>query len=74
MDITHVISATPPAVTSRLLDDAGSKSVLRWEEQARVIKAASLTLSLKRLSAPDHFAVLGVDQGRQAARVVGKPL
>jgi len=62
MDITHVISATPPAVTSRLLGDAGCKSVLRWKEQARVIEAASLTLSLKRLSAPDHFAVLGVDQ------------
>jgi phytoene dehydrogenase-like protein len=62
MDITHVISATPPAVTSRLLGDAGCKAVLRWKEQTRVIEAASLTLSLKQLSAPDHFAVLGVDQ------------
>jgi phytoene dehydrogenase-like protein len=62
MNITHVISATPPEVTSRLLGEMGSKSVLRWKEQAHVIKAASLTLSLKRLSAPDHFAVLGVDQ------------
>jgi len=62
MDITHVISATPPAVTSRFLGNAGSKSVLRWKEQARVIKAASLTLALKRLSAPSHFAVLGIDQ------------
>ncbi|MCH5584531.1 FAD-dependent oxidoreductase [Shimazuella sp. AN120528] len=62
MDIMYVISATPPAVTSRLLGDAGSKSILRWVEQSRVIKAASLTLSLKRLSAPDHFAVLGLDQ------------
>ncbi|KIL42129.1 hypothetical protein SD70_02850 [Gordoniibacillus kamchatkensis] len=62
MDVTHVISAIPPAVTSRLLGDAGCKSVLRWKEQARVIEAASLTLSLKRLSAPDHFAVLGLDQ------------
>ncbi len=62
MDVTHVISATPPAVTSRLLGAAGCKSVLRWKEQARAIEAASLTLSLKRLSAPDHFAVLGLDQ------------
>lgn len=62
MDIEQVISATPPTVTSRLLRDAGCKSVLRWKEQARSIEAASLTLSLKRLSAPDHFAVLGVDQ------------
>jgi phytoene dehydrogenase-like protein len=62
MSITHVISTTPPAVTSRLLGDAGCKSVLRWSEQACAIKATSLTLSLKHLSAPDHFAVLGVDQ------------
>ncbi|MBB6673453.1 phytoene desaturase family protein [Cohnella nanjingensis] len=62
MDIAHVIAATPPSVTSRILGDVGSKSVLRWKEQAHVMKAASLTLSLKRLPAPDHFAVLGVDQ------------
>ncbi|MCH5584546.1 NAD(P)/FAD-dependent oxidoreductase [Shimazuella sp. AN120528] len=62
MNITHVISTTPPAVTSRFLGDTGSKSVLRWKDQARVIKVASLTLNLKRLSAPDHFAVLGLDQ------------
>ncbi len=62
MDITHVISATPPAVTSRLLGDAGCKSVLRWKEQARVIVAACLDLSLKRLPVPNRFAVLGVDQ------------
>ncbi|PYI52453.1 phytoene desaturase family protein [Paenibacillus flagellatus] len=62
MDVTHVISATPPAVTSRLLGDTGCRSILSWKEQARVIEAASLTLSLKRLSAPDHFAVLGLDQ------------
>jgi len=62
MDITHVISATPPAVTSQLLGDAGCNSVLRWKEQARVIQAASLTLSLKRLPVPNRFSVLGVDQ------------
>ncbi|MBB6731477.1 phytoene desaturase family protein [Cohnella zeiphila] len=62
MDVAHVIAATPPAVTSRLLGDANCPSVLRWRDQARVIEAASLTLSLKRLSNPDHFAVLGLDQ------------
>ncbi|MFS0724251.1 phytoene desaturase family protein [Paenibacillus sp. 1P07SE] len=62
MDITHVISATPPTVTSRLLGDVGCKSVLRWKEQARVIVAACLDLSLKRLPVSNRFAVLGVDQ------------
>lgn len=62
IDIAHVISTAPPTVTSRLLGDGGSMSVLRWSKQARVIEAASLTLALKRLSAPSHFAVLGVDQ------------
>jgi len=62
MDVAHVIAATPPAVTARLLGDAGCRSVLRWTDQARTIEAASLTLSLRRLSAPDHFAVLGLDQ------------
>lgn len=62
MDITHVISTTPPAVTSRLLEDVGCKSVLRWKEQARVTEAACLDLCLKRLPVPNRFAVLGVDQ------------
>jgi phytoene dehydrogenase-like protein len=62
IDITYVISATPPAVTSQLLGDVGSKSVLRWKKQARVIEAASMTLSLKRVPEPNRFSVLGIDQ------------
>ncbi|MBB3128562.1 phytoene dehydrogenase-like protein [Paenibacillus rhizosphaerae] len=62
MDITHVIAATPPEVTFKLLSDGGSRSITNWKEQARVTKAATLTLSLKHLPAPDHFAVLGLDQ------------
>ncbi|MCH5584529.1 FAD-dependent oxidoreductase [Shimazuella sp. AN120528] len=62
MDITHVISTTPPSVTSRILGDTGSKSVLRWKEQARAIKAANLTLSLKKIPVPNNIQVIGVDQ------------
>lgn len=62
MEIRHVISTTPPAVTSRLLGDADIQSVLRWKEQARVAVAACLDLCLKRLPVPSRFAVLGIDQ------------
>ncbi|PJN54860.1 hypothetical protein PAEVO_15810 [Paenibacillus sp. GM2FR] len=62
MNITHVISATPPEVTCRLLGNAVCKSVLRWNEQARKVAVACLDLCLMRLPVPNRFAVLGVDQ------------
>ena len=62
MEISYVISATPPAVTSRLLGEAASESVLRWKQQAREVAAACLDLALKRLPVPNRFAVLGIDQ------------
>jgi phytoene dehydrogenase-like protein len=62
MEVGRVIAAVPPAETFRLVQDADRTSLKIWKEQARPVTVACLDLCLKRLPAPRHRVVLGIDE------------
>jgi phytoene dehydrogenase-like protein len=62
MEVGRVIAAVPPAEVFRLVQDADRTSLRIWKEQARPVTVACLDLCLRRLPAPRHKVVMGIDE------------
>lgn len=62
LEAGRVIAAVPPAETFRLVQDADRTSLKIWKDQARPVTVACLDLCLRRLPAPGHRVVMGIDE------------
>jgi phytoene dehydrogenase-like protein len=62
LEVGRVIAAVPPSEVYRLVHDADRTALRIWKEQARPAAVACLDLCLKRLPAPRHRVVLGIDE------------
>jgi phytoene dehydrogenase-like protein len=62
LEVGRVIAAVPPAETFRLVQDADRTSLRIWKEQARPATVACLDLCLRRIPAPRHNLVMGIDE------------
>lgn len=62
VEANHIIAATQPAVTYRMVPQADATALHMWKEQAIEITAACLDVALRHLPKPKQQFVYGIDQ------------
>ncbi|RAT95482.1 NAD(P)/FAD-dependent oxidoreductase [Brevibacillus sp. Leaf182] len=62
IEVPYVILTTSPQIASCLVPSVERTSLQTWEQQAIPITAACLDIGLRRLPAPQHQFVYGIDQ------------